>query len=54
MREVLLAVLLAAACASVTVGAAFLRSEAGWVVGGVLGAVWALVVFAETKPRVSP
>lgn len=48
--EMLLAVLLAAAAAAVTYGVAQIYVPAGWIVGGVLAALWGVLVLVEVKP----
>jgi hypothetical protein len=44
LREVVLAVVLAVAAVAITVGAAMLLPAVGWIVGGVVAAVWAVRV----------
>ena len=44
MKTVVAAVLLAGACALVSLGAAMLAPAAGFIVGGVLLAAWTVVV----------
>lgn len=49
LRAVILAVLFAAASVAVVVGVAMLSPAAGWIVGGILAAAWATVVFGDIR-----
>lgn len=48
--EYVLAALLFVAAAAVVIGCALITPALAWIVAGLLGAVWALVVFRGTAP----
>jgi hypothetical protein len=47
MRELILAVMLALASGAVVIGSAMVSGAAGWIVFGLLLAVWAWLVLGE-------
>lgn len=49
MREGILAALLAVAAVFLVIGAALISEAVGWIVAGVVLAVWAWLVFGEVE-----
>jgi len=48
-REVMFAVALLAAFVAITIGVAMAYPPAAWIVGGLLGALWAWLVLGDVK-----